>query len=132
MSTETQTLIIVVTNLIVGVGLAVYIKFQNKMIKRYQELVAASNPDNIIKLHDQEVQLLKNITSPNINDLQTQVHELANFAVHGIFMFEENNKTLDYLGKPQTFNKIAWINLNFPHCSAIIQELYQIRLEEGR
>ena len=127
---ETQTIIIVVANIIIGGILLQNIRSQKQIINRYKELMEATDPDKIITFQKREIEQLTNITTTDIQELKIEVYQLASFAVHCIEQFEKNNKTLAYLGKPELFNQVAWINLNMPNCAKIINEIQEIRQKE--
>ena len=130
MSIEAQTIIIIVANIIIGGILLQQIRSQKQIINRYKGLMEATNPDKIITFQKREIEQLTNITSTDIQELKIQIYQLASFTVHCIEQFEKNNKALAYLGKPESFNQVVWINLNMPNCSKVINEIQTIRQQE--
>ena len=117
MPVETQTAVIVVTNIIVGYILWRQIKSQSEIIDKYKGLVESINPDKIISLHQRELEQLNKITTTDITQLQSQVNELSYFVVHALHVtFKESDD----------FNEEAFINRIMPHSIEPIKKSKEI------
>lgn len=123
-----QTVIVVAVQLIVGGILLQQIRTQKQIISEYKNLLDAKDPSKIIQLHDRQIEQIQNITSTDIDLLNKQVFELANYTAHMIYVWERSAKSI---GEPNLFNETAFINLNMPHCSGVINKLREIRRNEG-
>ncbi len=119
-------IISIIATVIVGVILSKQIKTQKEIINGYKGLVDSVNPDKIIKLHDREIDKIKADMSFDINELKTQIFELATFADEIIEGFQDILKTAKV---EEDFRK-ASIEESMPHCRKLLEEIKQSRLQK--
>ena len=120
MSTEFYWISSLILNAIVGVILFKQIESQKQIIGIYKDYVSAVDPSKIVALQKEEVERIKKLASDDLNELKTQVQQLANVAANNIELMERHDtmtkKTEHNLG----FNKLTWINTYIPNCGKII------------
>jgi len=110
-----QTIIIVSVQLIVGGILLQQIKAQKQIISRYKEVIEST--DNIIALHNREIEQLKIVTDFDKEQLKTQALEM------GIYI--DNHLTHLYsFDTPDSIDRETHVNRNIPHCSKFIQNIH--------
>jgi hypothetical protein len=101
----------------VGYILKEQIKSQTSIIEKYKGLVEATSPDKIISLHNQEVEVLKRLANNNIDNLRTQISEMANYVSQDLLRDERAAKSI---GEPDLMNIDAMVNKFMPNAKVAI------------
>lgn len=112
-----QTILIIAVQLIVGGILLQQIRTQKQIINRYKEVIEST--DNIIALHNRELEQLKKVTEFDKEQLQNQALEM------GIYI--DNHLTRLYsipIDIPDIIDRETHINRNLPHCSKFIKNIH--------
>jgi hypothetical protein len=130
MAPEWQTVLIIVSNVIVGIILFAQIKSQKEIINNYKGLVEATNPDKIIALQKREVEQLITISSNDKTILQNQLFELANYALYQIENYEWLSNHVDFQNPEVFFNTVEYINEKFPASGSIVNKLWELRQKQ--
>ena len=99
----------------VGCILKAKIKMQGDAMKTWKKLV--DSVDSISKLHDRETIKLKEVMIMDIDELRTQVTELASVTNKAITVFESQSQMVGSF-----FDRREFISINLPNCHRILSE----------
>ena len=91
MSTEFYWISSLILNAIVGVILFKQIESQKQIIGIYKDYVSAVDPSKIVALQKEEVERIKKLASDDLNELKTQVQQLAIVAANNIELMERHD-----------------------------------------
>jgi hypothetical protein len=123
---EIFTLISIGTTVIVGIILRQQIRSQKQIIDKYKGFVEATDPDKIITLHKREVEKIEQGMKADINELKTQVIELAQYVN---YILDDYARMAKNIGQPELFtdnDRAALINRNMPHCAGVLDKIHSL------
>jgi len=120
MDTSTiQTIIIVTVQLIVGGILLQQIRSQKQVINAFKKVVDSA--ENIIALHNREIEQLKKVTDFDKEQLKTIALELG---IYVDYYLTDLYKMGEHYDTKDTIDRKTHIDRNMPHCSTFLQSIH--------